>query len=320
MMRVRPTDRQRTAQEVLAMTTTNGDRHSDLWPLTRLRAHPKQSQLFPEPPLHEIQELAADMRRNGLIYPVEVLPDGTLIAGHKRTAAARLLGWTAIAVWVRDVLADDVVAAEKRLIEDNLNRRQMGPLGLARCYRHLKELEKAWGGRLPDSEHRELRDRIGMRLGVSGRTLDRYLRVLDTPQEIQDAVAADRLPVTVAERVAGLPNTTQAQIATEIREGGDVGKIVRRFLAAPSSRIRNANDVKDVLVRALERAAKDLNGRVGEIRWVTDRDEAAFQKMISLIREIRAQGRRLRRRQPPEDPLLADFRAQLGRLGRKNQE
>jgi hypothetical protein len=77
---------------------------------------------------------------------------------------------------------------------------------MARCYKRLKQLESGKpDARLWDFEHRELRDRIGKRLNLSGRTLDRYLRILDhTPKEVQDALEADRVPMTIAEKVASL--------------------------------------------------------------------------------------------------------------------
>src|SRR4051794_1893067 len=98
------------------------------WGLDKLRPHPRQGQLFLDPSEGEVQELAEDMRRNGQLSPGEAPPDGTLVCGHKRLAAARKLGWAEITVRVRDALDGAPVAAEKRLIEDNLTRRQLGPL------------------------------------------------------------------------------------------------------------------------------------------------------------------------------------------------
>jgi hypothetical protein len=79
-----------------------------------LKPHPKQAQLFGHTPRHQIEELAADIRRNGQLQPGEVLPDNTLLAGHNRAEALRLLGRTEMAVWVRDDLANDPVAAPAR--------------------------------------------------------------------------------------------------------------------------------------------------------------------------------------------------------------
>jgi ParB-like chromosome segregation protein Spo0J len=268
---------------------TNDTRKVKRWAVDRLRPHPKQGQYFANPPPHEVEELAADMKANGQLQPVEALPDGTVIAGHKRLAAARLLGWPEIDVWVRADLAGDPAAAERRLIEDNLNRRQLGPLGLARCYQALKALaSKGLGGRLMDYQQRDLRDRLAQRLGgVSGRTLDRYLRVLEhTPPEVQGAAEAGTLPLTVAEKVAGLSKQRRGQIAEELRAGGEPKEVVRRFLAAAPARTKNAIDAKDRLVKALTRGAADLDGRVEEVHSITDADEEALRGGERLIRRL----------------------------------
>jgi ParB/RepB/Spo0J family partition protein len=137
---------------------SNDDRKVERWGLDRLRPHPKQGQYFASPTPHELKELAADLEANGQLQPVEILPDGTILCGHRRVAAARLLGWAAVDLWVRDL---DPAAAERRLIEDNVHRRQLGKLGLARCYKALKALEsKGPGGRLMAHEAR-LRPQLG---------------------------------------------------------------------------------------------------------------------------------------------------------------
>src|SRR5262249_15963926 len=122
--------------------TTSNEKRIEQWPIGRLSPHPKQGLIFSSPPESEVNELAEDIQRNGQLQPVEALPSGVTIAGHKRIAAAKRLGRTDITVWVREDLANDPAAVEKRFIEDNLHRRQLGPLTLARCYVRLKELDK----------------------------------------------------------------------------------------------------------------------------------------------------------------------------------
>ena len=191
------------------------------WEIADLKPHPRQAELLGDAAGHEIVEHADSLRRDGLLHPVEILSDGTIISAHRRTAAAGIVGWEEIEVTVRDDLAaQGAEAVERRLIEDNLDRRQMGPLAVAKCCRALKLLRRPGRKRLYDAEKGELRDQIGRRLGVSGRTLDRYLRVVEgTPREVRHAVEASLLPVTTAEKVAGLAKAQQEEIAKEIREG-----------------------------------------------------------------------------------------------------
>src|SRR5262245_14825067 len=91
------------------------------WKLARLKGHPLQAVMFGDLSDEELRALAEDMREHGQRTPVEVLPDGTVLTGHQRIRAARLLGWTEITVVVRRDLAEAGPAAqETHFINDNL--------------------------------------------------------------------------------------------------------------------------------------------------------------------------------------------------------
>jgi ParB-like chromosome segregation protein Spo0J len=226
------------------------------------------------------------MERNGQLQPIEILLDGTIICGHKRVAAARLLGWEDILVWVREDLADKPAEVERRLIEDNLNRRQLGPLARARCYQRLRQLA---GGasreRLKGHEQQDLRDRLAVQLDKSGRSLDRYLRILDhTPLEVQQAVEAERLPMTVALRVADLDPEAKEQIAMEIRDGGEPGEVVRRLVAKSDPRHKHGREAGRAFIKALERGLPDLEGRVEQVGWLDPAQVQVLRKGMDVIK------------------------------------
>jgi ParB-like chromosome segregation protein Spo0J len=50
--------------------------------------------------LGDIAELAASIADIGLLHPVVIMPDGTLLAGRRRLAACKKLGWDKIPVRV----------------------------------------------------------------------------------------------------------------------------------------------------------------------------------------------------------------------------
>jgi hypothetical protein len=58
----------------------------------------------------DIAPLAANIHDIGLLHPIVIKPDGTLIAGQLRLRAAQLLGWAEIPVTVMDL--DAVVHGE----------------------------------------------------------------------------------------------------------------------------------------------------------------------------------------------------------------
>jgi ParB-like chromosome segregation protein Spo0J len=257
--------------------------------LDELQPHPHQYSVFPKPPGYLIEELAEDMEKNGQLQPVEILSDGTIIAGHKRTDAARMLGWTEIDVWVRADLDDDPAAAEIRLIEDNATRGHYSRLVLARCYLRLKQLRRGSPhARLCGNESMEFRDLIGKRFGLSGRTLDRYLRVVRlTPVEVQNAVETDDVPIAVALEVANLEEPEKQQIAAAIREGRNPREVIDELLkkSPPTTPPWKATQI---LVRALDRADKQLGDRIEKVGCITPSEKQSLQKGQKLIQRLLA--------------------------------
>jgi ParB-like chromosome segregation protein Spo0J len=275
--------------EEFKMSTSDGDVFVQL-EVALLKTHPEQERIFGKANEHEIEELATDMAKNGQLQEIEILPDGTQLTGHKRRLAAMRLGWKHLRARVRHDLADNPADALRRLVEDNLYRRQQSPLGIARCYRQLKMLEShSSTGRLYDSENKELREVIANRMGgnVSGRTLDRHLRIVEhTPVEVQHAADSGRLPMGDAEKVAGLPEQQKDEIAEEIRNGGDPKKVVRRVIAEAPRREKNVYAVQKAFIPALERWVEDLGNRVDEMRSISTKDEQVLVEGEKLIRQV----------------------------------
>src|SRR5262249_10521503 len=65
-----------------------------------------------------------------------------IISGHIRVEGAKKLGWTHITAWVRDELGGDDDAINRRHIEANLDRRQLGRLDRGRLALRPMESER----------------------------------------------------------------------------------------------------------------------------------------------------------------------------------
>jgi ParB/RepB/Spo0J family partition protein len=81
---------------------------------------------------------ALSMAELGLLHPVVVRPDGTLIAGERRLRAAQLLGWAEIPVTVMDL---DAVARGK--FADNSHRKDFTLSESVAIKRALEPIERA---------------------------------------------------------------------------------------------------------------------------------------------------------------------------------
>jgi len=242
-------------------------------------------------PFDLLRDLAQDMEARGLKEPLEILPDGTIVCGHQRTRAATMLGWDEIDVWINHGLSTQSErAVEQRLVEDNLTRRHLHRLDLVRCYQRLNDMAgEEHDGPLRSHQLGRIRDVVGVRLGMSGRTLDRYLRVLDAPREVQDAFKAGKLPLVQASRVAGLSKETQEQLAADLRAGNDPRKAFRRLVEARSSSPMDLS--MQSFVRSLQRNLEALEGHVGEVGELHSFDVSILEDAKQLIDQLLNQHR-----------------------------
>jgi N6-adenosine-specific RNA methylase IME4 len=142
--------------------------------------------------LGDLDSLARSLADLGLLQPVAVRPDGRLVAGRRRLAAAARLGWAEIGVTVVRGL-DDAVQALTAERDENTCRAPLRPsemvslgeeLGrlLARRAEQRRRragvanLPNASGGKLPPlgaGERGKTRDQVGRAVGVSGRSYEK---------------------------------------------------------------------------------------------------------------------------------------------------
>jgi len=126
----------------------------------------------------DLLELADSLREHGLVQPIVVRARGDryqLIAGQRRLAAARKLGWERVPARVLDV--DDRQMAEIAIVE-NLQRRDLDPLEKAASFRQYLG---TWGC---------TQEELAKRLSVDRSTVANLIRLLDLPEAIQHLLRA----------------------------------------------------------------------------------------------------------------------------------
>lgn len=250
--------------------------------LAELREHPRQPDIFSESSQIELQELADDMARRGQQEPVHILPDGTIIRGHRRVRAAGLLGWSEIDVVVRHDLATAGEDAQMdELLRDNLIRRRLDDLTLARCYRELKKIERR-RGRNATSSSKDLRDRLAARLGtkLSGRQLDRLERLLDLPRPIQDAISRRELTKDHGRAILALPAANRQKIADALAAGKAAKSLVSEFALAPKACTQSPGEIAQDLLVLLAKHLPRLRKRIEDLDGLAVRGRNA-DKLIA---------------------------------------
>jgi ParB-like chromosome segregation protein Spo0J len=247
--------------------------------LDGLTAHRLQFNLFR--PLSDMEHarLVEDIRAHGVLQPIEVTADGTIIDGHERVRAARAIGLTEIPVRVRDDLIEQT-AIDRRHAEANLNRRQLDPLDRARLAVHLFQLEKG-RKKIREPEQDELRDRVGAALGMGGRNAQRYLNLARAPLEVQSAYSESKISLTIAGRVCQLPRDTQESLARELRDGADPALVFKRYLEQPSRPAAAGNTGL-----LLARAAKSIESALIQLRQVATPADRVQTPISRRVRDL----------------------------------
>jgi len=144
-------------------------------PIGRLREHPANVR----EDLGDLEELAASIRSHGILQPVVVQPNaaepGTflILAGHRRTAAARLAGLTSVPVTVR--AAAGPKAIEIMLIE-NCQRHDLSPVEKAEAMGKLRRRGMTQAD-------------IARAIGLSQGVVSYYLSLLDLDEDSRRLVA-----------------------------------------------------------------------------------------------------------------------------------
>lgn len=89
--------------------------------------------------LGDLDELVASIDQLGLLQPITISPDGTLICGARRLEAVKQLGWQRVNVWVRSGISTRL---EQLLAEqhENTMRKAFTPTEAATLYQELKTL------------------------------------------------------------------------------------------------------------------------------------------------------------------------------------
>ena len=152
-----------------------------------------------------LYELAQSIKSQGVMQPVLVraLPDGRyeIIAGERRTRAARLAGLDSVPALVKD--ADDRATLAMALIE-NLQREDLNPLEEARGIARLIE------------EFGHTHEQAGQAVGRSRTATSNLLRLLQLADAVQALLLAGDLDMGHARALLSLDKAQQVQAAQQI--------------------------------------------------------------------------------------------------------
>lgn len=141
----------------------------------------------------QLEELRDSIREHGVLQPIVVRRRAgyfELILGERRWRASQLAGRTTIPAIVRDDVEDSRML-ELALVE-NVQRADLDPLERARAFKAMID------------DLGLTQEEVASRVGLKRATVANHLRLLDLPDEIQDAVGQGLISMGHARAILGL--------------------------------------------------------------------------------------------------------------------
>ena len=210
--------------------------------------------------------LADSIKQHGVLNPITVTPlsgvDGfRIVTGERRWRASQLAGLDAMPCIVRDVVEEDAAEKTTEQLIENLQREELSPLDKANAIKILK-------GHI-SATNKE----VGLRLGISERTVGYLLDLLDLPETIaEQVISSPNRPAdgNITEKHARFLRQLneepdlQAHLVEKIRDeklsADDTGKIAKALKKNPDKQADIlASSIED-LPTVLDISGDTLNG------------------------------------------------------------
>ncbi len=160
-------------------------------PISQIEPNPYQPRTDFNP--EELEELAQSIKTYGIIQPVTLrkLTTGQyqIISGERRFRASKIAGLEHLPAYIRT--ADDQLMLEMALVE-NVQRADLNPIEIATSYRRLID------------ECRLTHEALSERVGKKRSSITNYLRLLELPPQIKQALKSGQISMGHARALAGV--------------------------------------------------------------------------------------------------------------------
>lgn len=231
-----------------------------------------------------LKELAASIKRHGVVQPLVVTPakDGmyTLIAGERRWRAAKGAGLETVPAIIRT--SEELEQLELALIE-NVQRVDLSPLEQAVSIERLHE------------QFSLSYDEIAKRLGKANSTVNNSVRLLRLPEAARDSLAAGRISEGHARAILALKgdDERQAYLLKTIEQQGWSVRQAERFVTsvkAGTKDVRKTHEHVATVTTATKKLSKKLGTPVNIRRTakggkleITFRTDDELSRIINLF-------------------------------------
>ena len=235
--------------------------------VAELKPHPKNDYFFDAIEGDKWVEFVESVKLHGVINPIVIAPDGTIISGHMRVSACKALGIETIKCFVLDVDEDD---QEVALIESNIRQRGVVNSPSVKLGRVIKALEKY-----------KSKNEVRNELRIDRKTVSRSKCLADLPEEVQELVDLEVItPTTALKVVRKLTPEQQVELAKQLDPIRQYTE--REISAAIAEQFTSREKIEELENRLVEfqnSAGEDELALRQKINELTERERKAYEDL-----------------------------------------
>lgn len=236
----------------------------------------------------KLEELAESIKEHGLIQPLVVTQQGEgkyyIIAGERRWRASKIAGLVQVVAFIKETIPQQML--ELALVE-NVQRADLNPLEEASAYAHLMD------------EFGLTQEVVAQRVGKSRTAVANTLRLLKLPQELKEALAAEKITEGHARALLSLPKRQTQQDA--------LNTVVSRNMT-----VRQTEALVRQLISGHTIAKKNKTPLTAHDKDMVRRFENKLSTKVDMSRNISDHGGRITIHFYSDEELQSLFEAILG--------
>lgn len=291
-------------------------------PMSALHPHPRNAEFFDDADPDSFAKLKDSIAELGLLTPLRVSKDYTIISGHQRYRACQELGVEYISVIVDDELEDE---NEKtmQLIASNFGRAKNDPEKQAALiveYEKLMGVKRGnpqFGNNFRIGEDTKKQADIAKEFGVDARTLRNLKRFATLPKEVKEAVKDGKFSVTSAVQVvAAMPVDDQLALINSLPEAKAkfTQKELQEKVMEMTRKVQSQQEASATAQKsAMDKARQEADALIASARDKAQEYEEAAHKSSIQYQEAHEAARK-------EEERLAALKQQANALSQQMRD
>lgn len=241
-----------------------------------LKVHPRNQEFYDDIEGEQYEKFKKSIQEDGILTPLIVSPDMTIISGHQRYKGACDLDYKLLPVIIREDL-DNEDEKLKKLLATNFGRLKNNPIKQGKVF---AEYEKLCGVTYGNNQWTRqnvatTQEQIAKELGIDVRTIQRLKKLQTLSPDLQQLIEDGSVKYTTALNVfSKLSNDEQEKLINEIGQ--------EKIKEMTGKQIQQYIDEKQQLEQSYNELSKKYNQAMNKQPEVIEVDNTDYKKIEDL--------------------------------------